>query len=188
MTTDAVQVLTASEVTNGIAGKPGVLYQLNVAPFTFYRWNGTTLKELGADVVAAAVFSAQLTAPGAKLTKPVKEVLTGQPITGTAAITAAVLAFGSLIFTGGAGTQTLPTAALLATELGADAGTVFYFHVINVAGSGTCTVAVNTGIVAAAPVITGGATLTVANSATQGVGLFALVFTSTIAAVLFRVG
>ena len=113
---------------------------------------------------------------------------TGAAIAGTAAITAANLAIGTLVFTGGAGTQTLPTATAIGTQLGAIQGTVLDFSVDNTAGSGTCTIAVNTGIVAATPVITGGATLTVANSATQGIGVFRLVFSSATAAVLYRIG
>ncbi len=113
---------------------------------------------------------------------------TGAAIAGTATITAAQLLQGALTFTGGAGTQTLPTATLLGAALNAAQGTRFFFTVDNTAGSGTCTVAVGAGIVAAAPVITGGATLTVANSATQGIGVFLIVFSSATAAVLFRVG
>ena len=109
-------------------------------------------------------------------------------ISGTGTMTAAALGTGKLIFTGGAGTQTLPTATNIGTQLQAVQGTVFDFSVDNTAGSGTCTIAVNTGIVAAVPVITGGATLTVANSATQGIGAFRLVFSSATAAVLYRIG
>lgn len=120
-----------------------------------------------------------------------KAVLTGTTtgaVAGTAAVTVANLLTGVLVFTGGAGTQTLPTASAISAVNGAVQGTVVDFVVDNTAGSGTCTVAVNTGIVAATPIITGGATLTIANSATQGIGLFRLVFSSASAAVLFRIG
>lgn len=113
---------------------------------------------------------------------------TGAAISGTATITAAQLVTGALIFSGGAGTQTLPTATLLGAALRAGQGTSFEFTVDNTAGSGTCTIAVGAGIVAATPVVTGGATLTVANSATQGIGIFRIVFSSATAAVLFRIG
>jgi hypothetical protein len=113
---------------------------------------------------------------------------TGAAVSGTATVTAAQLVTGSLVFSGGAGTQTLPTATLLGAALNAGAGTVFDFHVDNTAGSGTCTIAASTGIVAGPAVVTGGATLTVANSATQGVGVFRIVFTSATTAVLFRLG
>jgi hypothetical protein len=109
-------------------------------------------------------------------------------VSGTAAITVANLIAGNLVFTGGAGTQTLPNAAAIVAVNGAAQGTQMQFSIDNTAGSGTCTLAVNTGIVAATPIITGGATLTVANSATQGIGLFRLVFSSASAAVLFRIG
>lgn len=113
---------------------------------------------------------------------------TGAAVAGTATVTAAQLATGALVFTGGAGTQTLPTATLLGVALNAGQGTVFDFTVDNTAGSGTATIAVGTGIVAGPAIITGGATLTVANSATQGIGCFRLVFSSATAAVLFRIG
>lgn len=112
----------------------------------------------------------------------------GAAVSGTAAVTAANLATGTLVFTGGAGTQTLPTATAIGAQIGAIQGTSFDFNVDNTAGSGTCTIAVNTGIVAAVPIITGGATLTIANSATQGIGVFRLVFSSATAAVLYRIG
>ena len=113
---------------------------------------------------------------------------TGAAVSGTATVTAAQLITGSLVFSGGAGTQTLPTGTLLGAALGAAAGTVFDFTVDNTAGSGTCTIAAATNLIAGPAVVTGGATLTVANSATQGVGLFRIVFTSATAAVLFRLG
>jgi hypothetical protein len=113
---------------------------------------------------------------------------TGAAVAGTGTVTAAQLVAGSLVFSGGAGTQTLPTATLLGSALNASAGTVFDFTVDNTAGSGTCTIGASTGIVAGPAVVTGGATLTIANSTTQGIGLFRLVFSSATAAVLFRIG
>lgn len=113
---------------------------------------------------------------------------TGAAVSGTATVTVAQLVTNALVFSGGSGTQTLPTATLLGAALNATQGTVFDFHVDNTAGSGTCTIAASTGIVAGPAVITGGATLTVANSATQGIGLFRIVFSSATAAVLFRIG
>ena len=113
---------------------------------------------------------------------------TGVTITGAATLTAAQLATGSIIYTGSAQSVTLPTATLIGAELRASQGTRFDFVVDNTGGSGTCTIVVGTGIVAATPVITGGATLTVAASATQGIGTFRLIFSSATAAVLFRLG
>ena len=109
-------------------------------------------------------------------------------VSGTGTVSATNLSTGALIFTGGAGTQTLPPATDMATRIAALQGTIFDFTVDNTAGSGTCTIAVNTGIVAAVPIITGGATLTIANSATQGIAQFRLVFSSATAAVLYRMG
>lgn len=109
-------------------------------------------------------------------------------ISGTATITAAQLATGALVFSGGAGTQTLPTGTLFGAEINARQGTVFDFTVDNTAGSGTCTIAAGTNMVAGPAVVTGGATLTVAASSTQGIGLFRIVFLSATAAVVFRLG
>jgi hypothetical protein len=117
-----------------------------------------------------------------------KQIFSGANVSGTGTVTSDQLATGSLVFTGGAGTQTLPTATLFAAVINATQGAVFDFTVDNTAGSGTCTIAVGAGIIAATPIITGGATLTVANSATQGIGVFRLVFSSATAAVLFRIG
>ncbi len=114
---------------------------------------------------------------------------TATAINATATVTAAQLAGGLLTSTSAAATtMTLPTATLLGTQLKASQGTSFKFYVDNTAGANTVTVAVGSGIVAAAPVITGGATLTVAASATQGIGIFEIVFSSATAAVLYRIG
>lgn len=83
-------------------------------------------------------------------------------------------------------TLTLDTATNLATGLGAVQGTVVDFYIDNSAGASTVTLAVNTGITAATPVITGGGTLTV--SVANAVGIFRLVFTSATAAKLYRIG
>lgn len=108
-------------------------------------------------------------------------------LTGT--ITAAMVNNGGITSTSAAGvTATLDTAVAIAAQIGAVQGTTVEFYVDNTAGANTVTVAVGAGIVAAAPVITGGATLTVAASATQGIGIYRLVFSSATAAVLFRIG
>jgi len=83
-------------------------------------------------------------------------------------------------------TLTLPTATNLATELGASGGTSFEFIVNNTAGANTVTVAINTGITAATPVVTGGGTLTV--SVANGIGIFRIVFVSGTVARLYRIG
>lgn len=108
-------------------------------------------------------------------------------VNSTATITAAELAKGYVTSTSAAATTiTLPTATLLATELGATQGTVFTFYVDNTAGANTVTVAVGSGIVAASA-LTGGTTLTVSASATVGIGTFQIVFSSATAGVLSRV-
>ena len=70
--------------------------------------------------------------------------------------------------------------------MGATKGTVFTFYVDNTAGANTVTVAVGVGIVTQS-VLTGGETLTIANSATEGIGTFQIVFSSATAAVLSRI-
>lgn len=105
----------------------------------------------------------------------------------SATVTGAQLATGFFTSTSAATvTLTLPTATDAGTALGAGKGTSFDFIVDNSAGANTVTVAVNTGIVAATPVITGGGTLTV--SVANGIGVFRLVFTSATTARLFRIG
>ena len=104
----------------------------------------------------------------------------------TGAITAANLAKGYVTSTSAAAVAlTLPTATLLAAELGATQGTTFDFIVDNSAGANTVTVTVATGIAVATPAITGGATLTV--STANVIGHFRLYFTSATTAVLSRV-
>lgn len=104
----------------------------------------------------------------------------------TGAITAAQLAGGLITSTSAATvTATLPTAALLATALGAVQGSIFDFVVDNHAGANVVTVAVNTGITVGTTAVTGGDTLTV--SVAQAAATFRLVFTSTTTAILRRI-
>ena len=100
-------------------------------------------------------------------------------------LTAAEVATGLIIWTGGSLTLTLPTAANLATQLNATKGTVFEFVVDNSGGSGTVTIAASASILYASAV-TGGTTTTLANSATVGVGGWRITFISTTAAVISR--
>lgn len=105
----------------------------------------------------------------------------------TATLEAAQLATGYITSTSAAAVSlTLPTATLLATELGATAGSSFEFIVDNTAGANTVTLLVGAGITAATPVITGGATLTV--SVANAIGIFRIVFSSATVAKLFRIG
>jgi len=83
-------------------------------------------------------------------------------------------------------TVILPSATVLATALGAAAGSWFDFAIDNSAGANTVTLQVDAGatIAVVTPAITGGATLTV--STANAVGTFRLYFTSATAAKLFR--
>lgn len=110
----------------------------------------------------------------------------GTAIPVTATITAAQLAGGLLTTTSAAAvTMTLPTATLLATQLGATQGTIFEFVVDNSAGANTVTVAVGSGITAST--FPGTNTLTLANSATTGTAVFRITFISATAATLARI-
>lgn len=102
----------------------------------------------------------------------------------TATITAAQLAARYITSTSAAATSlTLPTAALLAAQIGAQQGDVLDFTVDNTGGANTVTIVASTGLVATTPVITGGATLTVAAGF---VGFFRIFFKSATAGLIFR--
>lgn len=108
-------------------------------------------------------------------------------VNATATISAANLIKGYITSTSAAAvTATLPTATDIGTAIGAVAGTTFDFYVDNTAGANTVTVAVGSGITAATPVVTGGATLTV--SVANAIGIFRLVFSSATVAKLYRLG
>lgn len=111
---------------------------------------------------------------------------TSTAYTATGAITAAELAGGLITITSGTDTLTLPTATLLATELGAGAGSIFDFTLQNSASGGTALLAVNTGIVVASAV-TGGDDLSLANSATAGIATFRITFISATVATISRI-
>ena len=167
MSQNFIQAITPDELANGIKTDPDTFYRRTTAPYPMFKGNGTNYPE------------------------PIGNTkhIVGGAIAGTATISAASLARGGLVFTGGAGTQTLPTAALLLAALGGGgAGTVHDFFVDNSAGSDTCTLAVSASIlIPATIVVTGGGTLTVAGQAT-GLALFRIVFSSATAAVIFRLG
>lgn len=119
-------------------------------------------------------------------TNPLYNKGTATAINATATATAAAIQTGLITSTSAAATTiTLPTATALATQIGAVKGSSLEFIVDNTAGANTVTVAVGSGIVATS-VLTGGTTLTVAASATQGVGVFRLTFISATAAILSR--
>jgi hypothetical protein len=108
--------------------------------------------------------------------------------TGSYTVTAAAVEGGLLVAATSTATTTwtLPTAALLATQVSATAGTTLFFEVINNgASNGTVTVAVGAGIVASD--FPGSNTLTRTGSATVGIAGFRITFISASAAVLTRI-
>jgi len=146
-------------------------------------WSNTTVNTYGAAQVKAAFLQLAFNKPAIKT--PVIN-RTAKAVNTTGAISAADLSGGLITSTSAAGvTVTLPTATLLATQIGATRGTTFDFVVDNSAGANTVTVAVNTGIAVATPAVTGGATLTV--STANVIGYFRLTFTSATTAVLSRI-
>ena len=117
----------------------------------------------------------------------------GTAINSTATATTAAVKGGLITSTSAAATSiTLPTATALGTALAAVQGTSFEFIVDNTAGANTVTLVVGAGIVVAKQTSSGDTAvdqlLTVAASATVGIAVFRLVFSSATAAVLFRIG
>lgn len=128
----------------------------------------------------------QVSGAGITFAKATIQKNTATAVNVTGSITAAQLAGGLITSTSAAAvTATLPTATLLATQLGAVQGTVFDFVVDNHSGANTVTMAVNTGITVGTAPVTGGDTLTV--STANSVAYFRLVFTSTTTAILRRI-
>lgn len=105
----------------------------------------------------------------------------------TGSVTAAELARGYITSTSAAAVAlTLPTATLLAPQVGAAAGDRFQFLIDNSAGANTITLDLTgTGITTGTSPITGGSTLTV--STANVIGLFELFFTSATAAIIGRI-
>lgn len=102
----------------------------------------------------------------------------------TATLTASELGKGIITSTSAAATSlTLPLATKVISHLKAKRGDQYDFVVDNSAGANTVTMVVNTGIAAGPAVITGGATLTIANGS---VGFFKLYFKSGTEAILYR--
>jgi len=105
--------------------------------------------------------------------------------TTSATVTASELNGGLLANTGTVAiTLTLPTASLMATQIGAGAGSIFDFSVLNNASGGTVTVAVGSGMTASD--FPGTNTLTRTASATVGIARFRIHFLSATAATLTR--
>ena len=107
------------------------------------------------------------------------------PANVTQTLTASPLSNGLITSTSAAATNlTLPTATLLATQLGAVQGTTFEFIVDNSAGASLVTLVLGTGIIVPTTVtITGSNILTVASG---NVGIFRLYFKSATTAIIFR--
>lgn len=105
----------------------------------------------------------------------------------TATLTAAQLSTGYITSTSAAATSlTLPDASTLATYLNTGVNGSFEFIIDNTAGANTVTLILGSGMSAATPVVTGGATLTV--SVANGIGIFRIVFGTTSPARVFRIG
>jgi hypothetical protein len=107
----------------------------------------------------------------------------------SAAITAAQLLAGVITSTSAAPvTVTLPTVASIVAVLGNARGSSFDFVIDNTLGASTVTVALDASITQLVNVPNGGAgLLTVAASATLGVGIFRMYFYSATAAVISRI-
>lgn len=104
--------------------------------------------------------------------------------TGTAS--ALQLSGGVITSTSAAATTiTLPTATLMATQIGAAQGTTFEFTIDNTAGASTVTIALGSGMTQLTT-ITGANTLTVP-SGTAGVGVWRLYFSSATACNISRI-
>jgi hypothetical protein len=182
---------TANDLVTGLAGD-GTVGAPSIG-FTSDTDNG--LYRIGANNYGAAAAGAKvldISATGlgvtGRLTTTTGTVRknTSTAFTGNATVTAAQLSGGLLTITSGTDTLTLPTATLLASELGAAAGTIFEFSVLNVASGGTCLLVVGSGITAVSA-ITGGTVLSLANSATQGAATFRITFISTTVATISRI-
>jgi hypothetical protein len=108
--------------------------------------------------------------------------------TATGTVTGASIVSGYIAYSGAAATLTLPTMSNLITAINGTAevtqGTSLSFRIDNSVGTGTVTLALNTGITKPTAVITGGNTLTVAKNT---VGLFNIVFITATTAYLYRI-
>jgi len=178
-TTDSTSSTTGAVTT---AGGLGVAKAINA---------GTTITA-GSGVVTDSI-TEKTAGKGITLSKNIVRKSTLAALNSTGTITAAMVNNGGITSTSAAGvTATLDSVANIVAQTGATAGTMIDFIVDNTAGASTVTVAVPAGIVAAKQVSSGDTAvdvlLTVAASATVGVGLFRLYFQSTSAAVLFRIG
>jgi len=105
--------------------------------------------------------------------------------TANATVTASELNGGLLNVTSGTLTLTLPTTSLIATQIGADAGSVLEFSVKNSGSGGTVTIAVGSGMTASD--FPGTNTLTRTVSATVGIARYRIHFLSSTVSTLTRI-
>lgn len=179
--------------SNGTLVVPASNY--SIVQFVF---NGVTFVETTRQNMAAGAFNSLTTnsitettaGSGVTINKQVIQNYTATTYTATGSytVTAAAVEGGLLVAATSTATTTwtLPTAALLATQVSATAGTTLFFEVINNgASNGTVTVAVGAGIVASD--FPGSNTLTRTGSATVGIAGFRITFISASAAVLTRI-
>lgn len=104
----------------------------------------------------------------------------------TAVATAAQIVSGYITSTSAAAVAiTTPTATAIAALIGAVQGTYFDLVIDNSAGANTVTLTLDASIEVVTPAVTGGDTLTV--STANAIGVFRLVFTSGVAAKIFRI-
>lgn len=150
--------------------------QLERFDATTSTWIATSVSSLAAATAGAAI----------TLSNNTVQKRSATAVNTTATTTAAAILGGLITSTSAAAVAlTLPLATALATAAGAVQGTSIDFMVDNSAGANTVTVTANTGIAAiAGPVITGGATLTVASGT---VGMFRIYFTSATTAKIARI-
>lgn len=184
--------LTTGLAADGTVGAPGI-------GFTSDNDNG--FYRIGANHWAAAVggsktidfntagtaFTGTISATGIQ-TPIIQNAGTTYTATGAITVAASEVATGALIAATATATttMTLPTAAQLATQFSAVAGTVIEFYVINSGGTnGTVTVAVGSGMVASG--FPSSNTLTLAGSATVGIAGFRIAFISASACTLTRI-
>lgn len=174
---------------DGTVGAPGISFTSDTDN-GFYRIGSNHYGAAvgGSKVVDFATTGVSITGALSSTTQSVPTITrTGTAINTSATVTAAQLAGGLLTSTSAAAvTMTLPTATALASQIGATQGTTFDFVVDNSAGANTVTVAVGSGIVAST--FPSSNTLTVGASATTGTSCFRIIFISTTAAILVRIG
>lgn len=173
-TTATVYVSISNIAALNASGSGSIIYLRN----TFKNQNGV-------------VASYSVTSTQAQIDNAIKTTTVFNPVstayTTSATVTASELAGGLLTINSGtlAVTLTLPTSSLIATQIGAQAGSYFEFSVNNSGSGGTVTVAVGSGMTASG--FPSSNTLTLANSATVGIARFRITFISATASTLTRI-